>query len=140
MPDTTPITVETLVQAPVEKVWRYWTEAEHIQQWNNASEDWHTPHATVDLREGGTFTSRMESKDGSVGFDFKGTFTKVLPQKTIEYSREDGRKVSVTFEDYSGNTSVVETFDPEQENPLEMQRQGWQAILQNFKKYAESHI
>ncbi len=138
MPNTTPITVETTVDAPLETVWKCWTEPEHIMQWNNASPDWHTPSATNDLREGGTFTSRMEAKDKSMGFDFGGTYTKVIEHKQIDYTLGDGRKVSITFDEHDGHTHVSETFDPESQNPAEMQRGGWQAILDNFKKHAEA--
>ena len=133
-----PITVETLVHAPVEKTWMFWTEPKHIMQWNNASDDWHTPRATSDLREGGKFVSRMEAKDGSAGFDFEGTFTKVVPREALDYVMSDGRKVSISFAARDGDTFISETFDPENENSVEMQRQGWQAILDNFKWYAES--
>ncbi len=108
-------------------------------QWNSASDDWHTPSATVDLREGGTFTSRMEAKDGSMGFEFGGTYTKIVNQQRIEYTMDDGRTVSAVFEEHNGHTHVTETFDPETENSREMQQQGWQTILDNFKNYAESH-
>ena len=138
MPDTTSITVQTHVEAPIDQVWMAWTEPEHIMRWNNASDDWHTPRATNDLREGGTFTCRMEAKDGSTGFDFGGTYTNVTPHALIAYVMDDGRTVSVTFEAKGEATHVTETFEAEQENPLEMQRQGWQAILDNFKKYTES--
>lgn len=137
MSNKTPITVTALVKAPADRVWNFWTGAEHIVHWNNASDDWHTPRATVDLKEGGTFTSRMEAKDSSAGFDFKGVFTTVTPRTLLEYSMEDGRQVSVKFENRQGKTLVMETFDPETENTLEMQRQGWQSILDNFKQYAE---
>lgn len=133
-----PITVETTVQVPADKAWLYWTEPEHITKWNTASDDWHTPSATNDLREGGSFTSRMEAKDGSIGFDFGGTYTKVTPHEHIAYTMDDGRNVTVTFTEQNGETHIVETFDPEQENSIEMQQQGWQAILDNFKTYAES--
>lgn len=139
MPDKTPITVTILVNAPVDHVWKCWTEPEHIKQWNAASDDWHTPTATNDLREGGTFTSRMEAKDGSVGFDFGGTYTKVTPHALIEYVLGDGRTVSIAFDDQGGATHITETFDAEHENPLEMQREGWQSILNNFKQYTEAH-
>lgn len=132
------ITVETTVNAPVETVWSYWTEPEHITQWNSASDDWHTPRATNDLREGGMFTCRMEAKDGSAGFDFGGTYTKVLDCRQIDYTMDDGRTVSITFEQQDGHTHITESFDAESENPLEMQRQGWQAILDRFKAYVES--
>ncbi len=134
------ITVDVTVQAPVAKTWKYLTEPEHITQWNNASDDWHTPSATNDLREGGKFTCRMEAKDGSAGFDFGGTYSKVIPLKHIAYTMDDGRTVMVQFEDRGGETHITEAFDAESENPVEMQREGWQAILDNFKKYTESHI
>lgn len=138
MTDATAITVTTLVNASPQDAWKYWTTPEHIMQWNSASPDWHTPHATVDLKEGGTFTSRMEAKDGSIGFDFGGTYTTVIPEKTLAYMMSDGRKVSVSFEKKGEATFISETFDAEHENPVDMQRDGWQAILNNFKKYAES--
>lgn len=137
MSKKTRITVETTVQTSADTIWNYWTKPEHIMQWNSASDDWHTPRATVDLKEGGTFSIRMEAKDGSAGFDFNGTFTKVIPQKQIEYTMEDGRTVSIQFEDCNGSTHIKETFEAEEENPTEMQRQGWQAILDHFKTYAE---
>ena len=133
------ITIETTVHAPVEKVWSCWTEPEHIMQWNAASPDWHTPRATNDLREGGKFTSRMEAKDGSAGFDFEGVYSKVEPLAHIVYAMSDGRAVDVRFEARGDDTHVIESFDPESENSLEMQRQGWQSILDNFKKHTEAH-
>ncbi len=138
MPENPLITVETTVQAPVEKVWHCWTTPECIMQWNAASDDWHTPRSTVDLREGGKMVLRMEARDGSAGFDFEVTFTKVVPQELLEYAMGD-RTVSVAFEDRDGATHVTETFVAETENPVEMQKQGWQAILENFKKHAEGH-
>jgi uncharacterized protein YndB with AHSA1/START domain len=131
------IKVETTVQAPVEKVWEYWTEPTHIKKWNNASEDWHTPIAENDLRSGGKFLSRMEAKDGSFGFDFGGTYDEVKLHEVIAYTMEDGRQVKITFKGRENETEVIETFDAEATNPIEMQQQGWQAILDNFKKYAE---
>ncbi len=139
MTNPTIITVETTVNAPLDTVWNFWTTPEHIMQWNSASDDWHTPSATNDLREGGSFTARMEAKDGSMGFDFGGTYTKVLGQKQIDYTIGDGRKVSVMFEEKDGGTHITESFDAESENPVEMQRGGWQSILENFKKYTEAH-
>ncbi|MBD8490920.1 SRPBCC family protein [Echinicola sp. CAU 1574] len=134
------ITVTTKVNAPVDTVWAYWTSPEHITKWNAASDDWHTPHASNDLREGGVFTSRMESKDGSMGFDFSGTYNKVEEGALLSYAMEDGREVEVIFTPEGNSTLVKETFDPEQTNPVEMQKGGWQAILDNFKKYVESKI
>jgi uncharacterized protein YndB with AHSA1/START domain len=138
MTHKTPITVETTVNAPMETVWDCWTIPSHIMQWNNASDDWHTPRATNDLREGGTFTARMEAKDGSMGFDFGGMYTKVVQHKEIAYTMGDGRKVHVTFSGHDGHTHVTEIFDAETENSAEMQKAGWQSILENFKKYAEA--
>jgi uncharacterized protein YndB with AHSA1/START domain len=131
------VTVKTTVHAPVEKVWNYWTEPNHIKNWNNASEDWHTPVAENDLRPGGKFLSRMEAKDGSFGFDFGGIYDEVKELEFISYSLGDGRKVEITFTGKENGTEVVETFDVETTNPVEMQQAGWQAILDNFKKYAE---
>jgi uncharacterized protein YndB with AHSA1/START domain len=133
------ITVSASIKAPVAKVWQLWTEPAHIMQWNSASPDWHTPRAENDLREGGTFSSRMEAKDGSMGFDFGGTYSKVVPEQEIAYALGDGRKVHVLFEANGGETVVTEHFDPETQNPPEFQKQGWQSILDNFKAYAESH-
>jgi predicted lactoylglutathione lyase/uncharacterized protein YndB with AHSA1/START domain len=135
----TAITVTATVNAPVEKVWQLWTEPSHIEKWNNASDDWHTPHATNDLRPGGKFLSRMEARDGSMGFDFEGVYTEVAVNTQISYEMADGRKVSITFESQGNATKVTETFDPETINPLEMQRGGWQSILNNFKNYTETN-
>lgn len=131
------VTIETTIQAPVEKVWGFWTEPKHIIKWNNASEDWHTPRAENDLREGGRFLSRMEAKDGSMGFDFTGKYNKVRQNVLIDYTLDDGREVRVSFVSRGNVTTVTETFEAEQENPVEMQRTGWQAILNNFKNYTE---
>lgn len=133
----TVITVETTINAPVEKVWEYWTKPEHITKWNYASEDWHTPSAENDLRVCGHFTSRMEAKDGSMGFDFGGVYDKVKPNEIIEYTLGDGRKVKIIFSTDGNTTKVVESFDAENTNPVEMQKSGWQAILTNFKNYTE---
>jgi uncharacterized protein YndB with AHSA1/START domain len=133
-----PITVSTLVVAPRQKVWSLFTDPEHIVKWNSPSADWHTPRATNDLRVGGTFSSRMEAKDGSAGFDFAGTYSEVVPESRYAYAMPDGRKVLVTFEDEAGGTRVTETFDPETQNPPEFQRGGWQAILESFRAHAES--
>ncbi|KAA9035872.1 polyketide cyclase [Ginsengibacter hankyongi] len=133
------ITVENTINAPVEKVWKYWTKPEHIVQWNNASDDWHTPHAENDLRIGGKFTSRMEAKDGSFGFDFEGVYDAVTTYENIEYTMGDGRKVQIDFARDGGKTKVKENFEAESQNSVEMQRGGWQAILDNFKKYVEEN-
>jgi uncharacterized protein YndB with AHSA1/START domain len=135
----TRITVENTIQAPVEKVWKYWTTPEHITKWNNASDDWHTPFAENDLRVGGKFSARMEAKDGSVGFDFYGIYDAVTENEMIEYTLGDGRKVIVNFTGNGNETKVVETFEAEGTHPIEMQRGGWQAILDNFKKYVEAN-
>src|SRR5688572_25359027 len=135
----TSITVQNTVNAPIEKVWETWTKPEHIMKWNAASEDWHTPKAENDPRTGGKFSSRMEAKDGSFGFDFEGVYDEVIPQKLISYSMPDGRKVKITFESNGNETKVTETFDAENTHSAEMQRDGWQAILDNFKKYTEAN-
>ena len=131
------ITVEAFVKAPVETVWRAYTTPDDIKQWNTASDDWHTTESTVDLRVGGEFSSRMEAKDGSFGFDFAGTYTKIVPYELIEYSFGD-RTAVVEFAPDADGVNVSVTFDAESENPVEQQRQGWQAILNNFKKYVET--
>ena len=133
----TKITVETTVNASMDRVWQYWTEPKHIKKWNNASDDWHTPHAENDLRVGGKFLSRMEAKDGSFGFDFEGIYSEVIPFEKIKYGLEDGREVEIMFNGKGQTTEVIEVFDAENENPIEMQKGGWQAILNNFKKYVE---
>ena len=134
------ITIETTVNAPLDTVWHAWTNADDIVQWNAASEDWHTTAAQVELQEGGTFSSRMEAKDGSMGFDFAGTYTQVITQELLEYRLGDGRMVQVRFSQTPQGVLVRETFDPEQTHPAELQRQGWQAILDNFKRYAEGKM
>ncbi|QEC66801.1 polyketide cyclase [Panacibacter ginsenosidivorans] len=133
------ITVESTVNAPVEKVWKYWTKPEHITQWNNASDDWHTPRAENDLRAGGSFSARMEAKDGSFGFDFGGVYDTVTINKYIAYTLGDGRKVNITFTTNGNTTKVSESFEAEDMNSVELQKGGWQAILDNFKKYTEAH-
>lgn len=131
------ITIETTINSLVEKVWKCWTTPGDIMQWNNASPDWHTPSAENDLRPGGKFTSRMEAKDGSMGFDFIGTYDEVIPNKKISYETEDNRKVIINFSSIGNTTQVVESFEIESTHPEEMQRAGWQSILDNFKKYVE---
>jgi uncharacterized protein YndB with AHSA1/START domain len=132
------ITIKNKVKASPKKVWDLWSDPKHIVKWNTPSEDWHTPRAENDLRVGGTFLSRMEAKDGSFGFDFGGTYDEVVPQKRIAYTIDDGRKVEVDFKEHNGQTEIVSTFDAETQNPIEQQRDGWQAILDNFKKYVEN--
>jgi uncharacterized protein YndB with AHSA1/START domain len=133
------ITVENTVKAPVEKVWQFWTLPEHITKWSNASDDWHTPFAENDLKVGGKFISRMEAKDGSFGFDFGGVYDEVKTNKMIAYTLDDGRKVKINFSTNGDETKIVETFEAENTNSIEMQRGGWQSILDNFKKYAEAN-
>lgn len=133
------VTIETTVNAPVEKVWQLWTGAGHVEKWNSPSPDWHTTKSENDLRTGGKFSSRMEAKDGSMGFDFWGEHTLVEEHKHIASVLGDGRKMAVTFTPQGNATKVVETFDAENENPVEFQKAGWQAILDNFKKYAEEN-
>ncbi len=133
-----PITVQTKVRAPLETVWRCWTEPAHITQWCFASADWEAPRAENDVRAGGRFLTRMAAKDGSVGFDFTGTYTAVEPNTRLSYVMEDGRKVDITFVQTADGVDVTETFDPETLNPAEMQRAGWQAILNTFKAHAET--
>lgn len=131
----TKITVQSTVAAPVEKVWRAYTNPEDIKQWNAASDDWHTTKATVDLREGGAFSSRMEAKDGSMGFDFAGTYTKIVEHKLIEYSFGDRTGLVEFAPGPKGGTSICVTFDSESTHPVEQQRSGWQAILDNFARH-----
>lgn len=133
----TMLTVKTLVNLPIEKVWTFWTEPHHITQWNAASDDWHTTKAENHLTVGGRFVSRMEAKDGSFGFDFGGTYTKIELYRLIEYTIDDNRKVSVKFNQEGPTTQITEEFEAENQNPLEMQQAGWQAIMDNFRKYAE---
>lgn len=133
------ITVEVTVNQTMDKVWKMWTTPEDIIKWNNASDDWHTPKAENDLRIGGKFLSRMEAKDGSFGFDFIGTYTSVKINEEIAYTMEDGRTCVTNFSKEGNATKIVTTFDAEAENSIEMQKGGWQAIANNFKKYAEAN-
>lgn len=130
------ITVETVVDAPLPEVWRAYSNPEDIKSWNAASEDWHTTDSRVDLRPGGEFSSRMEAKDGSAGFDFAGTYTKVVKHELIEYSFGD-REAQVEFDEVAGGVRVRVTFDAEETNPVEMQKGGWQAILDNFARHVQ---
>jgi len=132
------VTIETTVRKPAAEVWAYWTEPRHITQWCSANDDWHAPRAENDVRVGGKFVTRMEAKDGSFGFDFGGVYDEVRINEFLSYTMEDGRKVAVSFIAQEDGTKVVETFDAEATNSVDMQRAGWQAILDNFKKYSES--
>jgi uncharacterized protein YndB with AHSA1/START domain len=132
------ITVETTIKAPVSKVWDYWTDPKHITQWYYASDDWHAPYAENDLWVNGKFRTRMAAKDGNSGFDFEGVYNNIIKNEKIEYTIPDGRKVVITFSDMGGETRIVEEFEMETINPYELQKGGWQAILNNFKKYVES--
>ena len=134
----TTITVQTLVNAPVSIVWMRWTNPQDIIQWNAASDDWHTTQAENNLHIGGGFSSRMEAKDGSMGFDFYGVYGNVVLHRKIEYTLGDDRRVTILFNEKENQTEVIETFEAEDTNSVELQRGGWQAILDNFKKYVES--
>jgi uncharacterized protein YndB with AHSA1/START domain len=136
--EKTMLTISTTVNAPADKVWEYWNNPEHITQWGRATDDWITPRAENDLRVGGKFLYRMEAKDGSMGFDFGGVYDEVSDLQYIEYTIGDGRKVKISFTADGPSTQIVENFEPESTNPLEMQQAGWQAILDNFKKYTEA--
>ena len=136
---STKINIEATVSAPVAKVWDYWNNPEHITKWNTAHESWHCPSAKNDLRVGGKLQSRMETKDGSFGFDFEGTYDAVEHLKKIAYTIADGRKVVTHFSETAGKTSIATEFEAESQNPVDMQKGGWQAILDNFKKYAEAN-
>ncbi len=141
MNDTSPIVVSALVSAPMALVWEYYTASEHVTQWNHASDDWHCPTATSDFVVGGQFSYTMAAKDGSVSFDFGGTFTEIIPQGRIAYTIDgDGRKVFVSFVSEGESVRVTVAFDPEHENSREMQQGGWQAILDNFKQYTQTRI
>ena len=133
------IEIESIISADIDKVWKYWTEPEHITKWNFASDDWCCPNAENDLRVGGRFTSRMEAKDGSFGFDFGGTYNEVIDKEKISYVMDDGRAAITNFERQGDKIKVTTLFDPETENPVEMQKEGWQAILDNFKKHVEEN-
>lgn len=132
------IKIEATISANPKDVWQKWTQPEHITQWNFASADWQCPSASNDLRKGGKFVSRMEAKDGSFGFDFEGIYDEVIDQRKISYVMSDGRKVITDFEKIGEQTKVSTVFDAEDENSAEMQKNGWQAILNNFKNYVES--
>ncbi|TGK01821.1 activator of HSP90 ATPase [Leptospira langatensis] len=133
------ITVQSTIAADVKKVWEYYTNPAHIIGWNFASDDWQCPWAKNDMKPGGKYSARMEAKDGSFGFEFEAIYDSIVDQKAFAYTMLDGRKADVHFENKGNGTLVTVTFDPEQMNPLEMQRGGWQAILDNFKKYTEAN-
>lgn len=132
------ITIETTVNVTIEKVWEYWTEPKHIVKWNYASEDWHTPISENDFRVGGKFLSRMEALDGSFGFDFSGVYDEIKIYETISYILDDDRKVKISFIKQDNSTRIIETFEAEDTNPVEMQQGGWQLILDHFKGYIEN--
>lgn len=132
------ITVQTKIQASIDRVWELWTLPEHITKWNNASDDWYTPYAENDLKVGGKFKFTMAAKDGSMRFDFIGTYSDIQEKALIAYTMEDGRKAKVVFEVEENHVVIRESFDPETQNSEAMQQQGWEAILDNFKKYVES--
>ncbi len=134
------IVVEVLVEQPLAKVWETFTDSNHVMQWNHASDDWHCPSATNNLIVGGEFHFMMAAKDGSFEFDFTGIYDEVTVMKGFTYHLSDGRVIHVEFEEADGGTKVTERFDPENENPLEMQQMGWQMILNNFKKYTEGLV
>ena len=131
------ITIETFVKSDITSVWKAWNTPDDIKRWNAASDDWHTTASSIDLREGGQFKSRMEAKDGSMGFDFSGTYTRVVDNQLIEYDLDDGRSVKIEFRTEEGGVRVIETFEAEATNSPEMQRDGWQAILDNFRRFVE---
>jgi len=136
--NTTQVTIEALITAQPEKVWQYWTKPSHITKWNFATDDWCCPNAENDLRKGGTYRARMEAKDGSFGFDFEATYDEIIEHHKIAYTMGDGRKVVTHFTASDNLTKVTTLCDAESENSIEMQRDGWQAIMNNFKNYVES--
>jgi len=133
------IMVETPINEPVEKVWEMYTNPTHVMQWNHASDDWHSPSAVNNVQVNGVFSFRMEARDGSAGFDFNGVYTEVVENELLAYTMEDGRRARIEFMPMGNSTHLRVTFDPEQENSAELQKSGWQAILENFKKYAEKN-
>jgi uncharacterized protein YndB with AHSA1/START domain len=133
------IIIKTTVLADNKKVWEYYTQPQHITKWNFAIDTWHCPTASNDLRNGGKYVARMEAKDGSFGFDFEAIYDEIIENKKITFTMTDGRRTTIGFNSDNNQTEVIVTFDAEQQNSLEMQRDGWQAILNNFKKYTETH-
>ncbi|MBI5370846.1 MAG: SRPBCC domain-containing protein [Sphingobacteriales bacterium] len=139
MQTKTLVTVEALINAPVRKVWAFFNGPEHVTKWNQASPDWHCPNASSELRPGGKFSFTMAAKDGSFSFDFGGTYREVVPEQKLSIILDDERKWDVLFAANGNQTHVLETFEAEDENPVELQRGGWQSILNSFKQYAETH-
>ncbi len=137
--NSTKITIETTINANTDKVWQYYTQPKHITKWNFASDDWHCPKAENDMTVGGTYTARMEAKDGSFGFDLKAVYDEIIPFEKIVYTMEDGRKVITTFENLNNKTKVITIFEAENQNPVDMQKAGWQDILDNFRRYVETN-
>jgi uncharacterized protein YndB with AHSA1/START domain len=135
-----PITISTTINAPIAEVWKFWNLPEHITRWAFASDDWEAPSAENDLQIGGRFKTRMQSKDGKDGFDFEGVYDAVVENKLIVYTLTDGRQVTITFDEGEEGVKITETFEPESENSEELQRSGWQAILDNFKRYVERSL
>lgn len=133
------ITIQASINAPIEKVWKYWNEPTHITKWCSASPEWHAPAAENDLKVDGKFTTTMAARDGSMSFDFWGIYESVQPNELIEYTMGDGRKARIVFSNSGESTNIVESFEPESENSREMQQAGWQAILNNFKLYTENN-
>jgi len=137
--NSTKITIETTINTDADKVWQYYTQPKHITKWNFASDDWHCPKAENDMIVGGTYTARMEAKDGSFGFDLKAVYDEIIPFEKIVYTTEDGRKVITTFENLNNKTKVITIFEAENQNPVDMQKAGWQDILDNFRRYVETY-
>jgi uncharacterized protein YndB with AHSA1/START domain len=135
----TVVNISATVNAPVTKTWDYWTNPDHMTKWNHASDDWHSPWAKSDFREGGQFSARMEAKDGSMGFEFGGVYNVIRNHEYIEFTMGDGRKVKTSFSPQGETTVVTESFEAEDLHPVDFQRMGWQAILDNFKKYTEAN-
>lgn len=137
--DTTKITIQAVVAADRQKVWNCYTQPEHITKWNFATDTWHCPAASNDMRVGGKYLARMEAKDGSFAFDFEAVYNEIVDGEKFTYTMPDNREIQVSFEKMDDKTRVTVTFDPENENPVELQRSGWQSILDNFRKYAEEN-
>ena len=137
--DTTKITIQAVVAADRQKVWDRYTQPEHITKWNFATDTWHCPAASNDMRVGGKYLARMEAKDGSFAFDFEAVYNEIVDGEKFTYTMPDNREIQVSFEQTDDKTRVTVTFDPENENPVDLQRSGWQSILDNFRKYAEGN-